>query len=93
VRIDQQSGSGGASITDPPGPLSRLLEELAQASGDDLLAAWQEELKPGDRLGRFEIQRDVGRGGFGAVDEAPDGDLGRAVTLKTVRTWRSRREL
>jgi tetratricopeptide (TPR) repeat protein len=90
---DELRGSGGASRGEPPGPLSRLLEELAQAPGDDLLAAWQEELKPGDRLDRFEIRRQIGRGGFGAVYEAFDGELGRVVAIKTLRPGRSRRDL
>jgi tetratricopeptide (TPR) repeat protein len=86
-------GCCSASRGEPPGPLSRLLEELAQAPGDDLLAAWQEELRPGDRLDRFEIRREIGRGGFGAVYEAFDGELGRVVAIKTLRPGRSRQEL
>ena len=84
-------------MTDPgagsPGPLSRILEELAASPGEGVLAAWQEELRPGDRLDRFEIRREVGRGGFGAVYEAWDGELGRAVAIKTLRPGRTRKEL
>ena len=94
---DLLRGSGGEAMTDAgaggPGPLSRILVELAASPGDGLLAAWQEELRPGDRLDRFEIRREVGRGGFGAVYEAWDGELGRAVAIKTLRPGRTRKEL
>ena len=76
-----------------PGPLSRLLQELADASGDDALEAWTNELAPGDRVGRFEIRQEVGRGGFGAVYEALDTQLNRVVAVKTLRFSRKRRDL
>jgi serine/threonine protein kinase len=70
-----------------------LLEELARAPADEGPAAWQEPLRPGDHLDRFEIRRRIGSGGFGEVYEAHDGDLGRAVALKTLRPARAGREL
>ena len=76
-----------------PGPLSRLLQELVEAPGEDLLEAWKRELQPGDRVGRFEIRREVGRGGFGAVYEAFDTELNRVVAVKTLRLSRPRRDL
>jgi serine/threonine protein kinase len=36
-------------------------------------------------VGRFEIQRELGRGAFGVVYEARDRELGRQVALKMVR--------
>ena len=42
-------------------------------------------LRPGDRLGRFELLREVGRGGFGVVYEARDTELGRHVAVKLLR--------
>src|SRR5262245_5620590 len=42
-------------------------------------------LVPGDRVGRFEIVRELGRGGFGVVHEARDTDLGRHVAIKTLK--------
>ena len=59
---DQRDETVDASAGDP-GPLSRLLQELADASGDDAPEAWTNELAPGDRVGRFVIRQEVGRGG------------------------------
>ena len=88
----QREGTGGSSASDP-GPLSRLLQDLAKATGDDALAAWRDEFSPGDRVGRFEIRKEVGRGGFGAVYEAFDTELNRVVAVKTLRLSRKRKEL
>jgi len=90
---DEQRDSTAAPSAGGPGPLSRLLQELADASGDDALEAWKNELHPGERLGRFEIQREIGRGGFGAVYQAFDTELGRVVAVKTLRLARKRQEL
>ena len=89
----QERDSAVVSSAGEPGPLSRLLQELADASGDDALDAWKRELQPGDRVGRFEIRREVGRGGFGAVYEASDTELNRVVAVKTLRLSRPRRDL
>jgi eukaryotic-like serine/threonine-protein kinase len=75
------------------GPLSALLEELARAPGDALLSAWSHEVRAGDRIGRFRILRELGRGGFGAVYEVEDTELGRHVALKTLRPRRTGQEL
>jgi len=74
--------SGGATGVQP-GALTALLQEVAAAPEKR-----QEEplsLPPGTILGRFEIIRELGRGGFGVVYEAKDRDLGRQVAVKVVR--------
>ncbi len=76
-----------------PGGLSMLLEELARAPAEDLHGAWQRRLHPGDVVGRFEILRELGRGGFGVVYEALDQQLGRSVAFKTLRPARTSHEL
>jgi serine/threonine protein kinase len=45
-------------------------------------------LRPGTVVGRFEIVREVGRGGFGVVYEALDRQLGRSVAIKFIRAGR-----
>lgn len=90
---EERPGSGGAFGGDAPGRLSRLLEDLVRAPGDDVPDTWRDALKPGERLDRFEIRRELGRGGFGAVYEAIDNELGRVVAIKTLRRGRSRRKL
>ena len=69
-----------------PGALTALLQEVA-ASPEKR----EEEplsLPPGTVIGRFEIIRELGRGGFGVVYEAKDRDLGRPVAVKVVRPGR-----
>jgi hypothetical protein len=51
------------------GALTALLEQLAaapEAGGP----AWSRGLQPGERLDRFEVIGELGRGGFGVVCEA-----------------------
>jgi tetratricopeptide (TPR) repeat protein len=57
---------------------------LARAPDAGLGAAWDAWLRPGAVVGRFELVREVGRGGFGVVYEAKDRDLGRSVAFKAV---------
>ena len=69
-----------------PGRLSRLLEELVRAPDVGEGSSWEAVLKAGAVFGRFELVREVGRGGFGVVWEARDLELGRTVAFKAVRT-------
>lgn len=90
---DEHGESDGSSGTGTPGPLSRLVEALARPPGEDGATTLAEAPAPGERIGRFEVRREIGRGGFGAVYEAYDPELGRAVALKAIRPGRSRAEL
>jgi len=70
-----------------PEALSALLQELAATPRPS--AAWDRPLGPGEKVGRFELGRELGRGGFGVVYEARDTGLGRQVAFKAVRPGRS----
>jgi eukaryotic-like serine/threonine-protein kinase len=80
--------------TDARGPreprssgISGLLEDLVSPDGPPPgdAAAWVPPPSPGTVIGRFEIVRELGRGGFGVVYEALDRDLGRAVAFKLLQ--------
>jgi hypothetical protein len=68
-----------------PGALTELMEALARTPEFDAGEAWARSLHPGLAIGRFELVREIGRGGFGLVFEAVDRQLGRRVALKAMR--------
>jgi serine/threonine-protein kinase len=83
---------GGARPAEPPsrdrvrpGALSALLAELVLPPAEEPASPWDAALRPGATIGRFELVREVGRGGFGVVWEARDTALGRTVAFKAVR--------
>src|SRR5512137_561225 len=67
-----------------PGQMTRLLEELTKAPDASLVPASE----VGDRIGRFLLVREIGRGGFGLVFEAEDTHLRRRVAIKVLRPER-----
>ena len=74
---DPHLGPGADAIV-APGAVTALIERLARAPAKvvpPLLVA-------GARVGRYEIVREIGRGGFGTVHEAHDTLLNRLVALK-----------
>jgi len=64
--------------------MSAILRELARPPEVEVGGGWP-QLRPGSEVGRFEIVREIGRGGFGVVYEALDHELGRSVAFKAVR--------
>jgi serine/threonine protein kinase/tetratricopeptide (TPR) repeat protein len=70
------------------GALTGLLEELARVPEIELGDAAVVWPQAGAVIGRFELRRELGRGGFGVVYEAWDGELRRAVAFKLVRPGR-----
>src|SRR5262249_38315180 len=65
-----------------------LPDELLDASniGEFLFQHSSQALSPGERVGRFEIIRLIGKGGMGEVYEAQDHHFGDRVALKTIRS-------
>jgi hypothetical protein len=83
-RAARPPAPSGASAPLAPGALTALLEKLAHTPEFDAAATAARRLHPGLVLGRFELVREIGRGGFGVVFEAQDRQLGRRVALKAV---------
>ncbi len=73
--------------------LSALLREIARLPAVETESAWGSALRPGAVIGRFQLLREVGRGGFGIVYEARDQELGRAVAFKAIKLGDSAGEL
>jgi pSer/pThr/pTyr-binding forkhead associated (FHA) protein len=73
----------------PAGSITALMQQLARAPSEDAEKSWKHVLFPGAVIGRFELIREVGRGGFGVVYEAKDRQLGRLVAFKAVRPGRN----
>jgi TolB-like protein/tetratricopeptide (TPR) repeat protein len=72
-----------------PGSLSALLADLAHVPDAAPDAAVSTTLRPGGRVGRYELGAELGRGSFGVVFEARDTELERQVAFKVVRPGRT----
>jgi hypothetical protein len=79
------AGEPSEERTIRPGTVTAMLLALARTPEVDGGDAWAATLRPGLRIGRFELVGELGRGGFGVVYEAVDRHLGRRVAFKAVR--------
>ena len=77
---DDDPGHDGAAAE---GDVSRLLRDVF-AGEDSKSSGWDGVLYRGSVVGRFELVREVGHGGFGAVWEALDRELKRRVAFKAI---------
>jgi len=83
-KLEERGGDGSGAVR--PGTLTGLLQQIAQTPEAALGDRWDQWLRPGAIVdGRFELVREIGRGGFGVVYEARDRELGRTVAFKAVR--------
>ncbi len=80
--MDEEHASAGPVVRS--GAMSALLQKLYREPDEheaNSIAAFH----PGQVVGRFELVREIGRGGFGVVYEARDRELRRTVAFKSVR--------
>ena len=90
--MSEGAGDGSGRVTGlAPGALTALLAEVAAAP--EKQEGEEAPLAPGTPVGRFEIIRELGRGGFGTVYEAFDPELGRSVALKALRSHATSQQL
>jgi hypothetical protein len=68
-----------------PSTVSGFLRQMSRIPDEAEGDLWAARLHPGLTVNRFELVRELGRGGFGVVYEARDRDAGKPVAFKALR--------
>ncbi|AGP41059.1 serine/threonine-protein kinase [Sorangium cellulosum] len=85
--LDLSSSGGGAAPGAPPDPFASTVLPLGRTAPAEAALPGAEaapELRPGARLGRFEVLDRLGQGAMGVVVRARDPVLGRDVAIKVL---------
>ncbi|WP_437322114.1 tetratricopeptide repeat protein [Sorangium sp. So ce385] len=85
--VDLSSSGGGAAPGSPPDPFASTVLPLGRTAPAEAALPGAEaapDLRPGARLGRFEVIDLLGRGAMGVVVRARDPVLGRDVAIKVL---------
>src|SRR4051812_18228033 len=85
--LEREPGSRTAFLTEvcPDADVRREIESLLRFDGAASMLerpAWEKHLRPGERLGPYEILKRIGMGGMGEVWKARDTRLDRTVAIK-----------
>ncbi|WP_437632949.1 tetratricopeptide repeat protein [Sorangium sp. So ce854] len=86
--LARSSSGGGVAPGSPPDPFASTVlfaDRSAPAAPAPPGAEAPPDLRPGARLGRFEVIDGLGRGAMGVVVRARDPVLGREVAIKVLR--------
>jgi serine/threonine protein kinase len=86
ARLLDMDASGDRLLDQPVALPASLIDAAAHHSASDGYAAIGAGLRPGQRIGTYEIIRPLGAGGMGAVYEARQARPERTVALKVTNT-------
>jgi CRP-like cAMP-binding protein len=82
VTLRSRAAAEGGPTRVKAGTMTKLLRELCADPRDR--SGWDAVLRPGAVIGRFQLEREIGRGAFGVVWEAHDLELHRDVAFKAM---------
>src|SRR5688500_16690672 len=87
MRAPYERGTGTAGAPDPSGANqagNAQRPATVPRTGSGPMQPFDGSLSPGTRLGKYQIVRQLGQGGMGAVFEAVHTGIGKSVAIKTM---------